>query len=243
MMSFAHLNVANVIFREIGKFKDFDKAVFHGHLVTKVKADNSVEDIVAKHAKNPHPTKNGQWPGQKHSELSVEVTPGNNLYLIKLDPATEALFMAGTDPINVLPPELGAAVLSDVGLAFMDADELRFMPAADFAAATAVPQGAMLTFTCDRAKLEQIWKGIMPDGHKEFPIKIPFYLNLYDSRSKKPVWTFCPPDHAFRPAAAADKQVETHGGIHPSDDPHGDDHLHFVTHGGIHPGTPSQLLY
>ena len=173
----------------------------------------------------------------------MQVSDGNNLYLIKLDPETQAMFMPGTGPIIVLPPELGAAVLSDVGLAFMDADTLRFMTAAEFAAATAVPQGAMLAFTCDRAKLNQVWTEIMPDGHKDFPIKIPFYLNLYDSRSKKPVWTFGAPNHPFRPAALDHKFVETHGGIHPSDDPHGDDHLGMVTHGGIHPGTPSQLLY
>lgn len=241
-MSFAHLNVANVIFREIGKFGKLDRAVFQGHEVSVVKPNDSVDAIVTRHAKNA-PTKNGPWPSQKHSELSVEVTRGNNLYLIKLDPETRAVFMPGTAPIMVLPPELGSGILENISLVYAEADELRLLPAANIAASEAVPSQAMLSFTCDRANMERVWASAMPQGHTDIAVKIPFYLNLYDAATKKPVWTFGPPVPRFRPAAADDKQVETHGGIHPSDDPHGDDHPHFTTHGGIHPGTPSQLLY
>lgn len=243
MMSFANLNVSTVIFREIGKFNKFDRAIFQGHVVTEVKADDPADAIVARHAKNPEPTKNGPWPNQKHSELSVQISSGNNLYLIKLDPDTRAVFAPGTDPIVVLPPELGGSLFENVGLAYVEANELRFLPAANLRDSATVPPQAMLAFTCDRAKVEQVWKSVMPEGHKDMPVRIPFYLNLYDSVTKKPVWTFGAPEHPFRPAAAIDKSVETHGGIHPSDDPHGDDHVHFVTHGGIHPGSPSQLLY
>ena len=83
----------------------------------------------------------------------------------------------------------------------------------------------------------------MPEGHDGPPINIPIYLNLYDTQTKAPVWTFQGAGRRVPEHSDANKHVETHGGIHPSDDPHGDDHLHPKTHGGIHPGTPSQLLY
>lgn len=243
MMSFAPLGVTNVIFREIGKFEKLDRAVFQGHEVSVVKPNDPVDAIVTRHAKNPNPTKNGPWPNQKHSELSVKINDGNNLYLIKLDPETRAVFAAGTVPIMVLPPELGSGILENISLAYVEADELRLLPAANIAASEAVPPQAMLAFTCDRAKMEQVWASAMPQGHTDIAVKIPFYLNLYDAVTKKPVWTFGAPRCPFRPAALDHRLVETHGGIHPSGDPHGDDHVHIVTHGGIHPSTPSQLLY
>lgn len=237
--------VTNVIFREIGKGSHNDEAVFQGHWTTKVKADEPASAIIERHAKNPHPTKNGKWPNQRRSELSVEISADTNVYLIRIDPDTRAAFGPEPDPIMVLPRGFGEQVLSDVGLVYVDAaGTTRFMAAADIPTQfDQVPTGAMLTFTCDRVEIAKLWKSIMPQGHEDMPINIPFYLNLYDTRTKAPVWTYQPAGRAANDHVHADKYVETHGGIHPSEDPHGDNPIHFVTHGGIHPGSPSQSLY
>lgn len=242
-MDFESLSVANVIFREIGKSANKDDAVYQGNEVTQVRPGQSVASIVAGHAKKSSPAGGGHWPNQKNTQLSIEVTAGNNLYLVKLDPATRAAF--GPNPIMILPCGFASDLLADIGLVYLNsADQPIFLPAHDIRNHPVdLRRDAMLSFTCDRAKLEELWKSVMPSGHQGIPVSIPFYLNLYDTATNAPVWTFQPYSKPLHHHPDPSKQVETHGGIHPSHDPHGDEPIHFVTHGGIHPGSPSQSLY
>lgn len=238
-------NVAKVIFREISKGPRNDEAIYNRHAVTPVKPNDPANDIVKRHAKKSIPTDSGQWPGQKNTQLSVEIGAGSNLYLIGLDQDTRAAFGPGPNPIMVLPHGFGRELLTDIGLVYLDSSgETAFMPAKDIPLTfDQVPLGAMLSFTCDRAKLLKLWNSVMPEGHDGPPINIPIYLNLYDTQTKAPVWTFQGAGRRVPEHSDANKHVETHGGIHPSANPHNEGSAGFTTHGGIHPGTPSQLLY
>ena len=238
-MQLTNPNIDNVIFRSIIKSAKYDEAIYGYTRVIPVTAQDRVEDIVAGFVTDPTSGEADPQPAPHRSSLSVPVQPGNNLYLIKLDGSARAAFGPGPNPIMVLPPKLGDELLGDIQLIFDNGGTTKFLAAGAIPNTfNEVPEKAVLAFTCDRTKLEQVWKSVMPEDHKDMPVAIPFYLNLYDTKTGAPVWAFL--SHGRR---AADhqhntKHPETHGGIHPSYGP-----IHFVTHGGIHPGSPSQTLY
>ncbi len=190
---------------------------------------------------------NGQMPGQLHTEISIKAEPGTNLYLIALDPSTQTRFGPGRYPIQLLPLDYTELFLQDVGLIYVDgAGTELFVAAADIPANYgSIPASAMLAFTLNRAALETAWTlGVTNSGHIDYSMKIPFFLNLYDCVSGRPVWAYGDPSVAIststnqsqlkvaKPVKSQAKAAQAGGGL-PTP----------MVHGGIHPNRPTQFLY
>lgn len=190
---------------------------------------------------------NGQKP-HKLPELSIKVEEGVNLYVIGFGEDTQTRFGPTSAPIQTLPPEYSNLFLKDVGLIYVDgAGNEKYVAAADIPANyPVIPESAMLVFTLDRAAMEYAWQvGVSIPGHTDYSIKIPFFLNLYDTKSGRPVWAYGEHDGpksgsnsgAGQPIGAefdmAQAKAANAGGEMPG----------TVIHGGIHPSKPSQFLY
>lgn len=219
---FATAGIENVIFRSIVKHGSKDEAVYG---VTKVKPFAPGGDVAAMVADfiaedTPATIEHHQVSGL--TSLSFAVNPRRNLYVIKLDGSTRAAFGPGASPIMTLPPKMGKDLFEDVQLLCpAGGSSLKAWAADNIPKEFAdMPDNAVLSFVCDRNKLEALWQSVMPKEHKGFAPKVPFFLNLYDTDTQSPVWTFLDPN-----------QRHTHGdnGV--------------TTHGGIHPGSAVQSLY
>lgn len=203
--------------------------------VTANSTNDAVERIghFSKHGPNGAPS--ASKPTHAPTDLSIEVDSDDTTYVIRIDPLAQTAFGPGSNPIMILPSHLGKDLLKDVGLidqsgAFIAAEDISY----DFAKR---PANAALTFRCNLAALKVAWEKSVDARHGGYKVEIPIYLNLYDTESEGPVWAF--DDHRFHDdhqkfeaeALAANKNPETHGGIHPK------------THGGIHPRGAAQFLY
>lgn len=185
--------------------------------------------------------KSGGKPNNDHTEMSIELVDCKTAYVIAFDPLVQTVFGPGGAPITLLPPSLSKDYLADVGLVYLDASgEPAFKAANDITDKYSdLPANAALIFTCDRAGLVQAWKDAFK-GHAHPPqLAIPFYLNLYDSESKLPVWASKVPPHDHDESETANN-FETHGGIHPAVK---NSKPGITTHGGIHPSSNVQVLF
>ncbi len=160
--------------------------------------------------------------------LSIKLQAGDCTYLVSLAKGTRAAFGPGHHPIMILPPTAGRALLDEVGLVYVDpaSKEVVFMPADEIPAQYKhVPAGAALTFRCNSQVLQAYWNDVVGSAGHQMAVQIPFFFNLYDTKTGKPVWTF-----------GAHALAE-------HDHDKGPDRQDFRTHGGIHPSSPSQTLY
>ena len=259
-------DVTQVVFRHFGKNEDgvpkvskWDKAA-----VPRGKAWGRVNDHVKGNGK-PGPV---PGPDQPPTELSIKLAKGKTAYVISFDlEETHTVFGPGSAPITLLPADLSAQHLSNVGLVFPGAaGGCDFLAAKDIGPEfDKLPAGAALLFTCDRDELEKVWNCAFAEHGHQVPLAVPIFLNLYDTVSKLPVWVSAAHMHSHD-EGSADKKFETHGGIHPthkSPETHGGIHPadksplthggihptdkdqpgHIVTHGGIHPTSNVQMLY
>ena len=241
-------NAAGINFVMITKGKD-DVAEYGKHYKGKPPKGKYPGFVAKGLARNAITLKPGN--GQSHplpTELSIKVEPGVALYVIGLAADTQTRFGPSSAPIQILPPEYSNLFLKDVGLIYVDGSGVeQFVPAADIPANyPAIPKSAMLTFTLDRAAMEYAWQVSVSDlGHSDYAIKVPFFLNLYDSVSGRPVWAYGDPTGPKNPSIGgastlkkaksvkAQAKAAQAGGGNPI----------TATHGGIHPGKPSQFLY
>lgn len=184
----------------------------------------------------------GHPPDQQHTEMSIQLDNGKSAYLISFDlDKTHTVFGPGSSPITLLPPGLSDGFLTNVGLVYPGASG-----APDFLAArdiptkyTELPAAAALLFTCDRDALVQMWNEAFKEHGHTVTFAMPFFLNLYDTVSKLPVWA-SDAHRAEKHGEEVVQNVETHGGIHPTDEPPPG---FIATHGGIHPTSNVQMLY
>ncbi len=219
--------VENVLYRQIGRKMlsgGKETAAFTTHKKETPKPGDDVWKLVEAHAKghgNPNP---GPWPNHTYSQLSVEATKGRNLYLIAIDPNAHTKFGPGPSPIQIMPPGFGTGLIEEIALIHVDSNgQVLRMEAKDIPTdIRLVPDNAMLSFVCDRAELLKEWDRVVTGaGHSGSPMRIPFFLNLWDSHTNLPVWTY---------------GVEAHA-------EHREDHSHIFTHGGIHPSDPTNDFY
>ena len=219
--------VKNVLYRQIGRKMlsgGKESAAFTKHKKETPGPSDDVLKLIEAHAKGHGKPDVGPWPNHKYSQLSVEATEGRNLYLIAIDPQARTKFGPGPSPIQIMPPGFGTGLIEEIALIYVDSNGLVLrMEATDIPTdITLVPDNAMLSFVCDRAKLVDEWKRVVGGtGHGSSPMRIPFFLNLWDTETNLPVWTY---------------GVEAHAEHH-------EDHPHIVTHGGIHPSDPTNDFY
>lgn len=229
--------VSTVCYRRIVKGAQ-DVAEVGAHHKQPTSQGQPATHIVTDLAKGNTKPAPGKWPNHKHSELSVEAEAGLAVYMIELDSSTRARFGPGAYPIQLLPLTLTGSLLRDVGLLYTTpAGELVFVEADDIAAQYgSIPANAILTFSCDRKDLENAWTQIVINaGHAGKDIEIPFFLNLYDTKTGLPVWTY----GNWHPVHTID-----HDDGHSHDGGRNcDDKSDVRIHGGIHPSSAVQLLY
>lgn len=173
------------------------------------------------------PPKSGDYPDA--DPLSIKVEDSETTYVIKLGTGTRAAFGPGSHPIMILPFMQGRKLLDDIGLIYPDpanGNRPTFLPAEGIGSVFAkVPKDAVLTFRCSRATLQAEWDRVVGKaGHPEAPLRIPFFLNLFDLKTGLPVWTY-------------DKnRYHKHEHVDAGD-------FNWRVHGGIHPGNVTQWLY
>lgn len=148
------------------------------------------------------------------TDLSIPIEHGDDdvTYLIRLNSCTRAAFGPGPHPIMIMPMTLGRELLSDIALVYEDSEKniVRMTQNNIPHEYSEVPKNAALSFRCNRSKLIAAWTAIVNNaGHLERNFRIPFFLNLFDTKTGKPVWTYGEGYHR------APKKDRFHGGIHP----------------------------
>ena len=239
-------NANKVFYRLISKGTG-DHPVFGQHHKGSPNSTKKPGFIAAQLAKGAIPLDAGPgWAVNGHPELSVKAEAGVNLYLIGLEPGTQTRFGPGRYPIQLLPLDYTDMFLKDVGLIYADgAGTAQFVAAADIPANYgAIPASAMLAFTLDRTALENAWKlGVSNAGHTDYVLKVPFFLNLYDCVSGRPVWAYGEPDVVTSTGSGAAQLKTAKPGKSAAKAAQSGGNPGLMTHGGIHPGSPTQQLY
>lgn len=225
----------HICFRQITKGPQ-ERALIGKHYKGQAPAGKTPGWQAGEIAQNKVPCANGAWPGQKHTELSIEAEAQETLYLIGLDNSTRTRFGPNRYPIQLFPAEYTDAFLKDVGLIYLDKQgQPSFVEAKDIAANYGnIPTDAILAFTLQRTALESAWNaGVVQAGHGDFTFAVPFYLDLYDISTGRPVWTFGA-GHGPSKAAATTPTAKAAPGSGT---------LQPLIHGGIHPSSVSQVFY
>lgn len=150
------------------------------------------------------------------TDLSIQLEGDSDdvTYVIELHPSTRAAFGPGPHPIMILPMMLGRELLSDIALVYKDSkgDTVRMTQNNIPHEYSEVPKNAALSFRCNRSKMRAAWSANVNNaGHHDHNIRIPFFLNLFDKNTGKPVWTYGEDYH--KPGGP--KKDRFHGGIHP----------------------------
>lgn len=172
------------------------------------------------------------------TDLSIFLEEGDVTYVVELDSDTRAAFGPSAHPIMIMPFMLGRQLLSDVALVHKDsAGKIVLTPAQEIGAFySSIPKNAALTFRCSRSAMAAAWAEIVnAAGHDDARIRIPFFLNLFDKKTGKPVWTY---GEGYHPAGSAHND-------HDHDHDHGRQgkDRDGRVHGGIHPPTVAQFFY
>jgi hypothetical protein len=166
------------------------------------------------------------------TDLSIFLEDGDVTYVIELDSGTRAAFGPSAHPIMIMPFMLGRQLLDDVALVHKDSGgRIVRTPAQSIGAFySEVPKNAALTFRCSRSAIAAAWDEIVKGaGHYDPRIRVPFFLNLFDKKTGKPVWTYGEDYHP--------------GGRHDHEHNGQEKDRKDRVHGGIHPNTVTQFLY
>lgn len=183
--------------------------------------------------KKRKPNDSGRLPKKPPTDLSVYLLDEDVTFVIELHETTRAAFGPGPHPIMILPSMLGRELLSEVALIYKDASGqvIRLTQNNIPHEYSAIPPGAALSFRCSRSKMIAVWiANVINAGHgnpQKINIRVPFFLNLFDKATGKPVWTY-----------GTDYHPELKDG-HDHDKGPIDD----LVHGGIHPDSVTQFFY